>query len=126
MHRFMDMPLPAMQDADGDGQAADATIEDVDVAAIEGAVRTILQAVGEDPDRPGLLDTPRRVAKMYREMFAGLRHDPCDIFRLCFLNRTTNWYLFEISPSIACANTTCCRSPALRMSLTFRTDTSRA
>ena len=43
---------------------------------LEQAVRTILKAVGEDPDRPGLLDTPRRVAKMYREMFAGLHLDP--------------------------------------------------
>ncbi|MEQ8849574.1 GTP cyclohydrolase I FolE [Botrimarina sp.] len=48
----------------------------VDLAAIEGAVRTILEAVGEDPDRAGLLDTPRRVAKMYAEMFQGLRQDP--------------------------------------------------
>ncbi len=48
----------------------------VDLEAIKGAVRTILRAVGEDPDRPGLLETPRRVAKMYAEMFAGLHQDP--------------------------------------------------
>ncbi len=48
----------------------------VDLKAIEGAVRTILAAVGEDPDREGLLETPRRVAKMYAEMFAGLQLDP--------------------------------------------------
>ena len=48
----------------------------VDLAAIEGAVRTILRAVGEDPDRDGLLETPRRVAKMYAEMFSGLQQDP--------------------------------------------------
>ncbi len=48
----------------------------VDLAAIRSAVRTILRAVGEDPDRDGLLETPRRVAKMYAEMFAGLRLDP--------------------------------------------------
>jgi GTP cyclohydrolase I len=53
-------------------------IEDspVDVDAIKQAVRTILTAVGEDPDRPGLLDTPRRVAHMYAEMFSGLHLDP--------------------------------------------------
>ncbi|HCS52099.1 MAG TPA: hypothetical protein DIW81_10980, partial [Planctomycetaceae bacterium] len=45
----------------------------VDLEAIQGAVRTILAAVGEDPDRPGLLETPRRVAKMYAEMFSGLK-----------------------------------------------------
>jgi GTP cyclohydrolase I len=48
----------------------------VDLTAIKSAVRTILRAVGEDPDRDGLLETPRRVAKMYAEMFAGLRLDP--------------------------------------------------
>jgi GTP cyclohydrolase I len=48
----------------------------VDLNAINGAVRTILKAVGEDPDRDGLLETPRRVAKMYAEMFAGLHLDP--------------------------------------------------
>lgn len=48
----------------------------VDLDAIKAAVRTILTAVGEDPDRPGLLETPRRVAHMYLEMFAGLHTDP--------------------------------------------------
>ncbi len=50
--------------------------EPVDLEAIKRAVRTILRAVGEDPDRPGLEETPRRVAKMYAEMFAGLHADP--------------------------------------------------
>ena len=49
---------------------------EVDLESIKDAVRTILQAVGEDPDRDGLLDTPRRVAKMYAEMFGGLHLDP--------------------------------------------------
>jgi GTP cyclohydrolase I len=57
---------------------------DVDLRAIEAAVRTILRAVGEDPDRPGLVDTPRRVARMYREMFAGLRLDPARHLRVTF------------------------------------------
>lgn len=48
----------------------------IDFAAITVAVRTILKAVGEDPDRDGLLETPRRVAKMYAEMFSGLQQDP--------------------------------------------------
>ncbi|NLF67718.1 MAG: GTP cyclohydrolase I FolE [Candidatus Anammoximicrobium sp.] len=58
--------------------------DEVDLRAIEGAVRTILQAIGEDPDRPGLLDTPRRVARMYREMFAGLKLDPARHLRVTF------------------------------------------
>ncbi|MED4127080.1 MULTISPECIES: GTP cyclohydrolase I FolE [Shouchella] len=48
----------------------------VDQHKIETAVRMILEAVGEDPEREGLIDTPRRVAKMYEEMFSGLREDP--------------------------------------------------
>ncbi len=48
----------------------------VDLTRIESAVRVILDAVGEDPDREGLLETPARVARMYAEMFAGLHSDP--------------------------------------------------
>jgi GTP cyclohydrolase I len=48
----------------------------VDKSAIESAVRTILKAVGENPRRDGLLDTPARVARMYEEMFSGLHLDP--------------------------------------------------
>ena len=42
----------------------------------EAAVRELLLAVGEDPDRQGLKETPARVARAYREMFAGLYTDP--------------------------------------------------
>ncbi|MBS0263000.1 MAG: GTP cyclohydrolase I FolE [Planctomycetes bacterium] len=56
----------------------------VDMAAIEQAVTTILRAVGEDPNRPGLLETPRRVARMYAEMFAGLHQDPARHLRVQF------------------------------------------
>ena len=48
----------------------------VDKPRIEAAVREILAAIGEDPDRDGLLDTPARVARMYEEIFAGLREMP--------------------------------------------------
>ncbi len=48
----------------------------VDLARIERAVREILFAVGESPDREGLRDTPRRVARMCAELFSGLREDP--------------------------------------------------
>lgn len=49
---------------------------EVDLERIAAAVREILSAVGEDPDREGLLDTPMRVARMYAELFSGLRTDP--------------------------------------------------
>src|SRR5699024_4866755 len=47
----------------------------VDKPRIEAAVREILAAIGEDPDRDGLLDTPSRVARMYDEVFEGLAQD---------------------------------------------------
>ncbi|NUQ63952.1 MAG: GTP cyclohydrolase I FolE [Pirellulales bacterium] len=50
--------------------------ENIDYARIERAVREILFAVGEDPDREGLRETPGRVARMYAEMFGGLHEDP--------------------------------------------------
>jgi GTP cyclohydrolase I len=48
----------------------------VDQARIRRAVREILAAVGEDPDREGLRETPARVARMYAELFSGLHDDP--------------------------------------------------
>lgn len=48
----------------------------MDNERIQNAVREILIAVGEDPDREGLLETPKRVANMYEEIFAGLTEDP--------------------------------------------------
>jgi GTP cyclohydrolase IA len=49
---------------------------DVDGPRIQRAVREILVAIGEDPDREGLRDTPARVAAMYSELFGGLHRDP--------------------------------------------------
>ena len=48
----------------------------VDLVRIESAVRELLIAIGEDPDRNGLLDTPARVARMYSEVCGGLHEDP--------------------------------------------------
>jgi len=48
----------------------------IDLDRIERAVREILEAIGEDPDRDGLVRTPLRIAKMYEEIFAGMREDP--------------------------------------------------
>lgn len=55
-----------------------------DQARAEAAVRELLLAVGEDPDRPGLLDTPARVARAYREVFAGLYTNPDDVLNTTF------------------------------------------
>ena len=56
----------------------------VDLARIEQAVREILEAVGEDPDRDGLQDTPERVARMYAEIFTGLHEDPAEHLTVTF------------------------------------------
>jgi len=56
----------------------------VDHARIESAVREILLAVGEDPERDGLKETPSRVARMYAELFSGLENDPSDHLKKVF------------------------------------------
>jgi len=56
----------------------------IDHARIEKAVREILEAVGEDPDRDGLQRTPERVARMYEEIFAGLEVDPASLLEVTF------------------------------------------
>ena len=59
-----------------DADAVSPVPPQVDQARIARAVREILAAVGEDPDREGLLETPNRVARMYAELFSGLHEDP--------------------------------------------------
>jgi GTP cyclohydrolase I len=56
----------------------------MDLKRIEKAVREILLSVGEDPGREGLLKTPGRVARMYEELFAGLRRDPAQHLKTTF------------------------------------------
>jgi GTP cyclohydrolase I len=59
----------------------------VDQARIRAAVREILLAVGEDPEREGLRETPDRVARMYAELCAGLSKDPCEPLRKTFTEK---------------------------------------
>ena len=61
---------------DQGGSVTDASGAAVDMQRLQNAVREILAAVGEDPDREGLLETPARVARMYAELFSGLHDDP--------------------------------------------------
>ena len=63
------------QSADSAPASADTGLA-VDRPRIEAAVREILVAVGEDPDREGLVETPRRMAAAYAELLSGLREDP--------------------------------------------------
>ncbi len=55
-----------------------------DQARAEAAIRELLIAAGEDPDREGLRDTPKRVARGYKEAFAGLHLDPSDVLTTMF------------------------------------------
>jgi GTP cyclohydrolase I len=59
----------------------------VDLPRLEAAVREMLIAVGEDPEREGLRETPERVARMYEEMFAGLRKDPAAVLAKTFTEK---------------------------------------
>ena len=67
--------LPRASDDDAEASVV-APSAGVDQERIKRAVREILAAIGEDPDREGLLETPGRVARMYAEMFSGLHEDP--------------------------------------------------
>lgn len=75
---------PSLADLAGLASAAGAP---VDHARIRKAVREILYAVGEDPDREGLQETPDRVARMYAEIFAGLHLDPAVHLRKTFTQK---------------------------------------
>jgi GTP cyclohydrolase IA len=76
------LPLAA---ADGSGRLnRDAYLHPVDLARAEAAVRELLIAVGEDPDRGGLRETPARVARAYGEFFAGLSQDAADVLSKTF------------------------------------------
>ena len=73
---------------DFDDEVVDAALvaagSPVDQVRIQRAVREILAAIGEDPDRDGLLETPKRVARAYAEMFAGLHQDAGHVLSTSF------------------------------------------
>ena len=94
----------------------------VDIPRIERAVREILLAVGENPDREGLLKTPNRVARAYAELMAGLQRRPAPapqdgLPRALRRGRAAARHRVPLRS----ANTTCSRSPAARTSRTCRT-----
>lgn len=59
-------------------------VSGVDTARVSAAARDILDAIGEDPDREGLRDTPTRFARMYAELFDGLHTDPAGVLSAVF------------------------------------------
>ncbi|OBG45552.1 GTP cyclohydrolase I FolE [Mycobacterium alsense] len=79
------MALPDLgADLGPDTHIASARIRNFDQQRAEAAIRELLYAIGEDPDRNGLQDTPARVARAYREMFAGLYTDPDTVLNTMF------------------------------------------
>jgi GTP cyclohydrolase I len=68
-------------------EANGSAVGPVDQERIQAAVREILLAVGEDPDREGLRETPARVARMYAELFSGLGTDPSELLRKTFTQK---------------------------------------
>jgi GTP cyclohydrolase I len=76
-HREAGIPLSSERGpSDGLRAVPDVSMQRVDKPRIERAVREILEAIGEDPDRDGLVRTPTRIAEMYAEIFSGLHDDP--------------------------------------------------
>ena len=67
-------------------------MKEIDSAKIEAAVRELLIALGDDPDREGLVETPKRVAKMYQQVFEGMKYtneEIAEMFNKCFEDTTT-------------------------------------
>ena len=67
-------------------------MKEIDTQKVEQAVRMLLEALGDDPEREGLKETPKRVAKMYKEVFEGMCYTNDDIatmFDKCFEDTTT-------------------------------------
>ena len=74
----------ALPDLGPDSRTATPRIHTFNHERAEAAVRELLYAIGEDPDRDGLRDTPARVARAYREMFAGLYTEPESVLNTMF------------------------------------------
>ncbi len=74
----------ALPDVGPDSRTAMPRIRAFDQQRAEAAIRELLYAIGEDPERDGLQDTPARVARAYREMFAGLYTDPDSVLNTMF------------------------------------------
>ena len=70
----------------------------IDLDKIGQAVRMILEAIGEDPDREGLVDTPARVARMYTEVFGGLHQNPKEHLKVQFSEQHEEMVLVKDIP----------------------------
>lgn len=80
----MNSPAPSPGRLETPDPTAEPQGTSVDLPRVEAAVRELLAAIGEDPERDGLLDTPARVARMYAEVCSGLHDDPRRHLRTTF------------------------------------------
>src|SRR5438094_4391548 len=87
LETYMSLPRTISSQLNHDGDESDSTNAPIDLPRIERAVREILFAIGENPDREGLLRTPHRVARAYAELMAGLHDDPKRHLRTVFHER---------------------------------------
>lgn len=90
-----------------------------DEEGVREAVRLFLKSIGEDPEREGLVETPDRIARACRELFAGLQASPADVLEKHFDVDTDELVLVKDIDCIRCASITCCLSMAWPMWATF-------
>lgn len=91
-----------------------------DEEGVRQAVRLFLKSIGEDPDREGLLDTPDRIGRACKELFAGLGHGPEEVLKTRFKVDTDEMVLVATSNCSPSASIICCRSMAWPTSATSR------
>ena len=92
-----------------------------DEEGVRQAVRLFLKSIGEDPDREGLLDTPDRIGRACKELFAGLGHGPEEVLEKPVSRWTpTKWSSYATSNCSPSASIICCRSMAWPTSATSR------
>lgn len=70
----------------------------IDQKKIQKAISMIIEAIGEDPKREGLVDTPKRVAKMYADVFSGINEDPKDLMKTFFMTEHEEMILVKDIP----------------------------
>lgn len=93
----------------------------MDQQKIAKAVKDLLIAIGEDPEREGLAETPQRVAKMYQEVFSSLNHQPEEVanYKVFHVDDVPEMVLVQHIPFYSMCEHHCCHSSDTRMWLMF-------
>lgn len=98
----------------------------MDENKIKQGVRLLLEGMGEDPEREGLVETPERIAKMYREIYGGLMQDASYLWLRRFQRKIRTLCWKKILHFFLLVNIICCRFMERRMWHIFRTERSLA